>query len=272
MTIQMPKLVQRPSPNYSQRNGARISKIIVHDMQGGYEGSVAWLCAPHSQVSAHLCMKADGTEWSQLVGLEAKAWHCCQYNSETIGIEGEGYAEKGFPDSWYDSMSLGVAWLLHRYALPLRWAQGGQGDGFASHADLGAAGGGHTDIGPCGGPAWHRLSDAVGKAYAALDGAPLPGWAIYGLPAFQDIFGPPSAAPTTSHNGAIRHDLTPPNTDWVQMALNALHVPEVPLTVDGSAGPLTQHVIARFQGQHSLYVDGIAGQETVAALKLLLAP
>ena len=75
------------------------------------------------------------------------------------------------------------------------------------------------------------------------------------------------AAPQPTHGGQPRHDLAVGSTEWVQAMLNALHVTMLPLVVDGQAGQLTRAAIARFQGQHGLYVDGIAGEQTIAALQ-----
>jgi len=38
------------------------------------------------------------------------------------------------------------------------------------------------------------------------------------------------------------------------------------LSVDGFAGPLTRNALAAFQSKHGLYVDGLIGPKTWAAL------
>ena len=42
MTNLLPALFWRPSPNFSTRGGARVDLIVLHDCEGGYEGSVRW--------------------------------------------------------------------------------------------------------------------------------------------------------------------------------------------------------------------------------------
>jgi hypothetical protein len=56
---------------------------------------------------------------------------------------------------------------------------------------------------------------------------------------------------------------------WVQAALNKLGFD---LAVDGFDGPETQTAVMTFQQQHELLVDGIAGSQTIAALKQLTSP
>ena len=269
--IQMPPLKFVRSPNFSQRLGNSIRLIVVHDCQGGYAGSVSWFAQPQSQVSSHFVMREDGGEVTQCVPLTMKAWHAVAANSYSIGIEGAGYAQKGFSDAWWQTMANMVAWLCHRYQIYPRWAQGGVGAGFCSHHDLGAAGGGHTDVGPCGSPEWMRFVELVNGAYAAMESGPLPAWAPIGdLPPYK-LSAPPSVPPEPSHGGAIRNDLAVGSTEWVQMALNALHVAYIPLAVDGQIGTLTREAVARFQGQHGLYVDGEIGPQTIAALQKALS-
>lgn len=66
--------------------------------------------------------------------------------------------------------------------------------------------------------------------------------------------------------------LTPPgtlpaigSTAWAQTMLNVALAP-LALTVDGDNGPATQAAVAKFQNAHHLWVDGIVGPQTIAAL------
>lgn len=55
---------------------------------------------------------------------------------------------------------------------------------------------------------------------------------------------------------------------WLQARLNALGDPGAPqLAVDGLGGPLTEARVAAFQRAHGLYIDGVAGPKTIAALE-----
>ena len=83
---ELPMLRQVPSPNYSPAPIAH-DLFIFHMMEGGYAGSVAWLCRAATQASAHLCMRKDGGEVTQLVPLNCKAWAECNFNGRGISLE-----------------------------------------------------------------------------------------------------------------------------------------------------------------------------------------
>lgn len=142
--LTLPPLKHVPSPNFSNRT-AKVDLIVVHDCEGSYAGSINWFAQAKSQVSAHLVLREDGGEVTQMVAFDKKAWHACAFNSRSIGIEMAGFKAKGFEArEWQEAADI-VAFLLHKFGLPCRWAEHGEGAGFCSHFDLGKAGGGHTD-------------------------------------------------------------------------------------------------------------------------------
>jgi N-acetylmuramoyl-L-alanine amidase len=144
--VVLPKLKWRPSPNFSMRAaGTHVDLIVVHDTEGGYDGAVSWFANSHSQVSAHIVLKEDGSEATQMVRYRDKAWHASAFNSRSIGLEVAGFAKKGYGEHQWAVAARIVAFLLHSHGLPTRWARGGRGPGFCRHYDLGQAGGGHTD-------------------------------------------------------------------------------------------------------------------------------
>ncbi len=67
--------VWRPSPNNSSRSGARPQFIVIHTCEGAYSGCVSWLRQTRSGVSAHYVVNEAGSEISQLVDENRKAWH-----------------------------------------------------------------------------------------------------------------------------------------------------------------------------------------------------
>jgi N-acetyl-anhydromuramyl-L-alanine amidase AmpD len=69
MTEFLPTLLWRPSPNFSSRRGMRVDLIILHDCEGGYEGSIRWFEVSRSNVSAHYVVREDGGEVTQMVDL-----------------------------------------------------------------------------------------------------------------------------------------------------------------------------------------------------------
>jgi N-acetyl-anhydromuramyl-L-alanine amidase AmpD len=172
----LPKLFWLPSPNFYARK-PDVDLIVVHDTEGGYQGAIATFLdhAPgHNHVSAHLVLKEDGAEVTQMVAFGHEAWHVVAFNDRTIGLEMAGFAAKGFGAPELQAMARVVAYLLHRFNLPIAWAQHGVGTGFCRHFDLGKAGGGHSD------PTtdlmvWSHFVDLV-KVEAAQGGWPVVPW------------------------------------------------------------------------------------------------
>lgn len=171
----LPPLKWLQSPNFSSRT-AKLDLLVIHDCQGGYQGSIATFEQAYSgnPVSAHLVLREDGGEATQMVAYGKKAWHCCAYNSRSIGIEMAGFEEKGYADSEWGATAEITAYLCHRFGIPPRWAPHGDGAGVCRHLDLGAAGGGHVD--PTQDPAvWASFVARVKTLYDA-GGFPAQPW------------------------------------------------------------------------------------------------
>ncbi len=159
--VVLPPLVQRHTPNQSSRHGTRVDLLVWHETAGAYAGSVSWLCNPASDASAHLVIREDGGEATQLVPLEAKAWHAEAFNARSVGVEHANVTAKGYATERQLEVSARVfGWLCLRLGIPPRFARGGVGRGVCRHLDLGALGGGHTSCGP-GDEAWARFLTMV---------------------------------------------------------------------------------------------------------------
>ena len=267
---------QRPTPNYTPV-AINHDLVVLHMMEGGYEGSVAWLCDPRANASAHLCLKADGSEVTQLVPLQNKAWAQCAFNGRGVSVEIEGHTAQGLSDLTLNAAAWVAAWLCRVYAIPLQWAKAGQGRGVCCHHDLGGAGGGHTDICGIGDATWTRMMSAIEVAYAKLGGGPLPSFALHGAPGPHQIETPADVVATASHHGAPRcepGDLhthpTPsgyPAHSIAALQADLLALGAAPkLAVDGRFGPATQAALRSFQATHGLVIDGMVGPASWAAL------
>jgi N-acetyl-anhydromuramyl-L-alanine amidase AmpD len=53
----------------------RMDVIVLHDCEGGYEGSLRWFELSRSNVSAHYVAREDGGETTQMVDLADSAWN-----------------------------------------------------------------------------------------------------------------------------------------------------------------------------------------------------
>ena len=274
----LPRVVQRPTPNYSP-TPIRHDLLVLHMMEGGYDGAVAWLCQRDSRASAHLCMNEDGTEVSQLVPLSMKAWAQCAFNGRGISLEIPGRTAEGIPEARWRAAATIFGWLAVAYAIPVQWAQGGEGRGLCQHHDLGAAGGGHVDCSGVGSPEWMRFIAMTQAARDEFAKAPLPDFALHGLPNPHQVEPPPVAAPVASHSGASRAEpgavslhatssgFPCGSTPDLQWRLNRAGASPA-LVVDGHVGPLTRAAISAFQARRALRVDGVVGPKTWAALDL----
>jgi hypothetical protein len=140
----LPPLLQRHSPNQSSRNGVPITHLVWHATAGHYAPSINWLCDPAAQASAHLVVREDGGEATQLVPLEAKAWHAAGWNPVSVGVEhasiGAGFATE---EQRLRSQRI-FGWLCLHLAIPPIFGLG-KPRGIVRHRDLGIAGGGHYD-------------------------------------------------------------------------------------------------------------------------------
>jgi len=150
--------VRRMSPFYSQRTSP-IELIVIHATES-YEtkGSADlaaigdWFCNPAAQVSAHVCTDANSGTSARYVLDDHKAWHVCNYNSASLGIEQIGHtAQKHWErDELRETARWVARWSL-MHGIPIRHGQVSNGNvirsGVVRHQDLGQVGGGHGDPG-----------------------------------------------------------------------------------------------------------------------------
>lgn len=144
----LPPLVEKRTPNESSRHGVKVDLLVWHETAGSYAGSIAWLEKPVARASAHLVIREDGGECTQLVHLADKAWHAEAYNARSVGVEHANTTAKGYASAVQLAVSARIfGWLCLRLGVPPRWARAGVGPGICRHLDLGLAGGGHLNCG-----------------------------------------------------------------------------------------------------------------------------
>jgi N-acetyl-anhydromuramyl-L-alanine amidase AmpD len=142
--VALPPLRTRMSPNRSSRRGQRIKGIVVHETEGGYLGAVGWLCRPQSGVSAHIVLKEDGSEATQLVPWSEKAWHACNANAYTLGLEMAGFGATRNLDAQVARTARICGYWCTRLEIPPVFQAKAWG-GIARHRDLGPFGCNHSD-------------------------------------------------------------------------------------------------------------------------------
>lgn len=144
MTEVLAPLHWKRSPNFSTRHGEHVTHLVWHATIGHYAPSIAWLCDPAADASAHLVVNEHGDDATQLVRLSDKAWHAVAANGYSVGVEhaslGQGFATHA---QLLQSARL-FGWLCHHFGIPPVHGIG-RPRGIVRHRDLGLAGGGHVD-------------------------------------------------------------------------------------------------------------------------------
>jgi len=96
--------------------------VVVHTMQGSYNGTISWFQNPAAVVSAHYVMRASDGEITQMVLDKDRAYHVGTANRYALGIEHEGWVDD--PDQWYtwanyQSSARLTRWLTIQHAIPV---------------------------------------------------------------------------------------------------------------------------------------------------------
>jgi N-acetyl-anhydromuramyl-L-alanine amidase AmpD len=81
------------------RGVADIDHIVIHDTEGSFAGSVSWFQDPTAQVSAHYIVRSSDGHIDQMVAEKDIAWHDKCFNTNTVGVEHEGF--EAHPELWY---------------------------------------------------------------------------------------------------------------------------------------------------------------------------
>lgn len=269
------------SPSHHTRKIGTPRWIAVHTQEGGRtaRGLAGFLANPGNKVSYHAVV--DDHELLKVVAesdcpwsasnANAYAFHICLAGSYAAWSRGK-WLETDASDGKNEDAELTnaarvIAWWCRKYNIPAEYI-GGRGipwgaDGICGHQDFGVWGGGHHDPGP--NFPWDELIRRV-KAFLA-GAAPTP------LPPTVPV-GPGGGAPidpgTSQYfTGLLRIGSAGPQVAELQRRLKyayrdyAGHLP-----VDEDFGPLTDAAVREFQRRSHLFVDGIVGPQTAAALKL----
>jgi N-acetyl-anhydromuramyl-L-alanine amidase AmpD len=245
----LPPLGWKPSPNFgTNRHGCRIDQITIHDMEGHLGPSEELFEERSSQVSAHYCVSADGQVVDQMVDDADRAWHACDFNDRSLGIEMEGFARLGYSRPQLVATARLAAHLASKYGIPIRYAKGGVGAGIVSHWSYGKAGGGHSDPEP---------NDQFVVDFVALVDQE------FKAGRYPEAYTP---ADLQTPADPARHDLT--TTLGVQNALHSMHFD---VACDGQIGPETEAVVASFQTIAGLKSTGGNDDATRAAIQKALS-
>lgn len=103
------------SPNYSSRDGGKITNIVVHyTTAGNVQSTINHFLNPASQVSAHYIIDKNGDIY-QMVKDADKAWHAAHANRHSIGIEHVAKVGEKLTDLQEKSSIHLIRWLMTEY-------------------------------------------------------------------------------------------------------------------------------------------------------------
>jgi hypothetical protein len=135
----LPPLKQHPSPNQSSRvYHALPTQVYLHTTQGGYAAGVSWLSNPAAQASAHIVLREDGNEATQLVPYKRKAWTETVGNDAGLSIEMAGFMDATKEPQWHSAARITAFWCA-KFNIPPVWAMlhgGPTARGILRHKDL----------------------------------------------------------------------------------------------------------------------------------------
>jgi N-acetyl-anhydromuramyl-L-alanine amidase AmpD len=105
----------------TDRGGAEVSMIVVHDTEGGWDASVATLQNDPGK-SVHYIIDADGSRVGQFIPESYTGWHAgnSYYNHRSVGIEHVGFAaDDDYQTALYEKSAELVKSIVSRNAVPL---------------------------------------------------------------------------------------------------------------------------------------------------------
>lgn len=121
-----------------------VTRIVIHLTQGSYASAVSWFQNPAAKVSAHYTFRSSDGAVTQSVREKDIAHHAGNwtYNTESIGIEHEGYVDNPawFTDAMYRASASLTRSLATKYGIPRDRAH------IIAHREV--PGATHTDPGP----------------------------------------------------------------------------------------------------------------------------
>jgi hypothetical protein len=149
----LPMLDWKPTAASGDRHGHPVNLVVVHRWgvryttreaeAHSYRGVINFFSDPKNKASAHVVYpgSADANWATQMVAWSHYAWAEAAYNPDADEIESADAIWLGKDPAGMAGLARIVACRLHARGLPPVWSSR---RGFCRHADLGAAGGGHT--------------------------------------------------------------------------------------------------------------------------------
>jgi N-acetyl-anhydromuramyl-L-alanine amidase AmpD len=236
-----------PVKNYTENGQETVLGLIVHIMDGSFEGSKAWFNNEKAEASSHFGTNRNGYA-EQWVDTKDRAWAQAAGNRSYISVENEGDGGDALTDGQLTRVAEILAWLHRVYGVPIQRADVPGVRGLGWHGMGGSAWGGHPD---CPGKNVLAQFDEILKRAGDIAGEkPKP---------------TPPPTPSLQRNLYFRRQDYMSGSD-VKLLQSKLNGAGASLSADGSFGPKTLSAVKNFQQSHGLKVDGIVGPITWAKL------
>lgn len=173
--VVLPELDWKPTTARGDRNGFPVNLVVVHRWGGKYttepaeaqtyQGVISYFSDPKNQASAHVVYPGSAVpgKATQMVSWRDYAWAEAAYNPDADEVESADAIWLGHDEPGFAQLARIVAYRLHKRGLPAVWSTR---QGFCRHADLGAAGGGHTACPTTDLTLWRRFVRAVQSEHA----------------------------------------------------------------------------------------------------------
>lgn len=246
-----------PVPNENPRGMiAPLYGLVLHVEQGSEAGTDAWFHEPGSAVSAHFgAPPADElgqpVPLDQWVEIGDRAWAEAGGNARWVSVETAGHASTEMDLNQLANIANLYAWL-HQAApdwFPFRTSNSPTEQGLGWHGMGGAAWGGHPDC-----PGSLRIAQRPKILAKAIT-------LVHPTPAYVPDSPHPATLPYPGT--VLKIGTSSPAVKELQEQLRARGWR---ITVDGNYDSATMHVVAEFQAEKHLRVDGEVGPVTWWAL------
>jgi peptidoglycan hydrolase-like protein with peptidoglycan-binding domain len=220
--------------------------VVVHIMDGSFDGTKSWFNNPQAQASSHFGTRKDGYA-EQWVDTKDKAWAEMAGNANYISVENEGSPPDALTDGQVERVAEILQWAHRHYGVPLQLANAPGERGLGWHGMGGNAWGGHFD---CPGDPIRAQFNRIIQIATGNAPAPVP------APPVNPPIGIPAFPPFSVYLKNFTQDSA------VSVWQQKMHDRGWSITVDGKYGPLSAGICKQFQQEKNLTVDGIVGPIT----------
>lgn len=132
-----------PLKNYTKDGQEDVYGLVVHIMEGTFEGSRSWFNNPEAKASSHFGTSREGS-LEQWVDTKDRAWAQAAGNRTWISVENEGRVPQDLTKEQLEKVAHLFAWIVRTHKVPYQVSHSPDVKGLGYHRMGGAAWGGHS--------------------------------------------------------------------------------------------------------------------------------